>query len=136
MQCDPTAATSEFWGVSWDKKNRRWKAQYTDADGKLRHIDYYNTQEQPRTPSTRRSARFLQTSKLGARRTQSSTGDLCPARVWHAAMGQTPAAAESAAARSPPPRRRRRARAGRAERSTSTSSSPTTKTVGTRRTHA
>ena len=31
--------------MSWDKKNRRWKATYTDADGKFRNIGYFDTQE-------------------------------------------------------------------------------------------
>ena len=31
--------------MSWDKKNRRWKAQYTDADGKSRTIGYFDDQE-------------------------------------------------------------------------------------------
>jgi len=42
----PTEATSKFWGVSWDKSERRWKAGYTDANGKTRHIGYFDTQEQ------------------------------------------------------------------------------------------
>jgi hypothetical protein len=42
----PTATTSKFWGVNWDKQNRRWKAGYTDANGKTRTIGYYDTQEQ------------------------------------------------------------------------------------------
>ena len=41
----PTATTSKFWGVTWDKNKRRWKAQYTDANGKKRSIGYYDTQE-------------------------------------------------------------------------------------------
>ena len=31
--------------MSWDKRERRWKAQYTDASGKVRHIGYFDTQE-------------------------------------------------------------------------------------------
>ena len=31
--------------MSWDKKNRRWKAQYTDANGKTRHLGLFDTQE-------------------------------------------------------------------------------------------
>ena len=42
----PTETTSKFWGVCWDKSNRRWKAQYTDANGKMRYIGYYDTQEE------------------------------------------------------------------------------------------
>ena len=42
----PTATTSKFWGVTWDKQNRRWRAQYTDANDKRRHIGLFDTQEQ------------------------------------------------------------------------------------------
>ena len=31
--------------MNWDKKKRRWQAQYTDANGKRRHIGYFDTQE-------------------------------------------------------------------------------------------
>ena len=41
----PTATTSKFWGVTWNKKNRRWAAGYTDANGKRRHIGTFDTQE-------------------------------------------------------------------------------------------
>ena len=41
----PTEATSKYWGVSWSKHNRRWVAQYTDANGKKRFIGLYETQE-------------------------------------------------------------------------------------------
>ena len=41
----PTETTSKFWGVNWHKRNRRWKAQYTDADGKQRTIGLYDTEE-------------------------------------------------------------------------------------------
>jgi hypothetical protein len=42
---DLTATTSKFWGVSWDKKRRRWQAQYRDVDGKTRFIGLFDTQE-------------------------------------------------------------------------------------------
>jgi hypothetical protein len=42
----PTAPTSKFWGVHWDKKKRRWQAGYGDANGKRRHIGYFATQEE------------------------------------------------------------------------------------------
>jgi len=42
---DLTATTSKFWGVTWNKKERRWKAKYKDANGKSRHIGYFDTQE-------------------------------------------------------------------------------------------
>ena len=41
----PTATTSKFWGVSWSKHERRWRAVYTDANGKTRQIGYFDTQE-------------------------------------------------------------------------------------------
>ena len=31
--------------MSWNKQKRRWKAQYTDANGKNRHIGLFDTQE-------------------------------------------------------------------------------------------
>jgi hypothetical protein len=42
---DPTAVTSKFWGVTWCKKARRWKAGYRDANGKSRSICFFDTQE-------------------------------------------------------------------------------------------
>jgi hypothetical protein len=46
---DPTraasATTSKYWGVTWDKRERRWKAKYTDASGKRRSIGRFDTQE-------------------------------------------------------------------------------------------
>ena len=42
---NPTATTSKFWGVNWDKRARRWKARYNDADGKQRQIGLFDTQE-------------------------------------------------------------------------------------------
>ena len=43
---EPTATTSKFWGVTWNKHARRWKAQYCDANGKQRCLGYFDTQEQ------------------------------------------------------------------------------------------
>jgi len=43
---DPTATSSKFWGVNWCKQTQRWKAKYTDANGKLRTIGRFDTQEQ------------------------------------------------------------------------------------------
>ena len=40
-----SATTSKFWGVSWDKRERRWRAQYKDANGKKRYIGCFDTQE-------------------------------------------------------------------------------------------
>ena len=41
----PTAPTSQFWGVTWNKQKGRWMAGYKDADGKRRHIGLFDTQE-------------------------------------------------------------------------------------------
>ena len=41
-----TVATSKFWGVTWNKEKRRWRARYIDADGKTRYIGHFDTQEQ------------------------------------------------------------------------------------------
>ena len=41
----PSTTTSKYWGVHWCKIGRRWKAQYTDANGKTRAIGYFDTQE-------------------------------------------------------------------------------------------
>ena len=41
----PTATTSKFWGVGWDKSSRRWRAYYKDKNCKLRHIGLFDTQE-------------------------------------------------------------------------------------------
>ena len=41
----PTATTSKFWGVTWNKEKRRWRARYEDADGKKRYIGHFDTQE-------------------------------------------------------------------------------------------
>ena len=40
-----TATSSKFWGVTWSKRARRWKAYYKDANGKKRHIGLFDTQE-------------------------------------------------------------------------------------------
>ena len=42
---DPTATTSKFWGVTWIKRDRRWMANYTDANGKSHFIGLFHTQE-------------------------------------------------------------------------------------------
>ena len=42
----PSTTTSKYWGVHWDKQVRRWKAQYTDANGKRRGVGYFDDQEQ------------------------------------------------------------------------------------------
>ena len=34
--------TSRFWGVCWDRTNKRWQAYYKDADGKMRTIGRFD----------------------------------------------------------------------------------------------
>ncbi len=41
-----TATSSKFWGVTWSKRARRWKAYYKDANGKKRQIGLFDTQEE------------------------------------------------------------------------------------------
>ncbi len=43
---DQSATTSKFWGVSWSKQMRRWKAQYKDANGKSRSVGYFDDEEE------------------------------------------------------------------------------------------
>ena len=43
---DPTATSSKFWGVTWNKRERRWQARHRDANGKRRFIGLFDTQEQ------------------------------------------------------------------------------------------
>ena len=45
IESNPTATTSKFWGVGWDKRERWWRASYTDANGKRRTIGRFDTQE-------------------------------------------------------------------------------------------
>jgi len=39
-------ASSRFWGVSWDRKKKKWQARYKDADGKKRWIGYFDDEEE------------------------------------------------------------------------------------------
>lgn len=41
----PTATSFKFWGVNWNKKERRWAARYRNADSKNRTIGYFDTEE-------------------------------------------------------------------------------------------
>ena len=40
------ATSSRFFGVTWDRRRKKWKAQYNDADGKPRHVGHFNDEEQ------------------------------------------------------------------------------------------
>ena len=37
---------SRFWGVYWHRGDKKWQAHYRDADGKLRHIGYFDDEEE------------------------------------------------------------------------------------------
>ncbi len=47
---DPLAVTkygvSKYWGVTWDRKGRVWRAQYTDGDGKRKSVGRYGNEEE------------------------------------------------------------------------------------------
>ncbi len=97
----PTGTTSKYWGVHWDKQVRRWKAQYTDANGKRRGVGYFDDQEQAAHAV---NAAIRRAGLAGKRRTNPVVdGQLVP--------------------KSGP--RRRRAPAARAARSTTTTPSRT-----------
>ena len=40
------ATSSRFWGVSWARKGKKWKAYYKDADGKKRHLGLFDDEEE------------------------------------------------------------------------------------------
>ena len=53
----PTAASSDYWGVSWRRAERLWEARYNDADGEQRGCGYYATQERAAVGRLRRIRR-------------------------------------------------------------------------------
>ena len=59
---DPLAVTkygvSKYWGVTWDRKGRVWRAQYTDGDGKRKSVGRYGNEEEAALPIMTRSARL------------------------------------------------------------------------------
>jgi hypothetical protein len=38
--------SSRFWGVSWHRQGKKWKAQYSDADGKMRSVGLFGDEEE------------------------------------------------------------------------------------------
>ena len=38
--------SSRFWGVTWDRRRKKWQARYTDADGKDHHVGYFDDEEE------------------------------------------------------------------------------------------
>ena len=106
---DLTATTSKFWGVTWNKKERRWKAKYKDANGKSRHIGYFDTQE---AAAHAVNAAIRRAGLEGKRRTNPVVdGQLVPrARKanGHGEKALRKRRREEAAAAAPSPRARRR----------------------------
>ena len=44
---DGTRTTSSrFWGVTWNRRDKKWQAQYKDADGKNRYLGYFDDEEE------------------------------------------------------------------------------------------
>ena len=41
-----TVTSSRFWGVSWDRGRKKWKAVYRDANGKFHTIGRYDDEEE------------------------------------------------------------------------------------------
>ena len=102
----PTEATSKFWGVSWHKPTRRWQAHYTDADGKMRHIGYYDTQE---AAAHAANAAIRRAGLEGKRRTNAVDGQLVPKSGPRSGLMRKRRREEPAATPSPRARRPRRA---------------------------
>ena len=38
--------TSRFWGVTWDRRNKKWQAHYRDATGKTRYIGLFDDDDE------------------------------------------------------------------------------------------
>lgn len=53
----PTATSSDYWGVTWNKQEQRWMARYKDADGETRGCGLYATQERAAVGRLRRIRR-------------------------------------------------------------------------------
>ena len=41
-----SAASSRFWGVSWNLQTKKWRVDYLDANDKVRTIGFYNDEEE------------------------------------------------------------------------------------------
>ena len=99
----PTATTSKFWGVCWDRKNRRWKASYLDAKGKSRHVGYFDTQE---AAAHAVNAAIRRAGLEGKRRTNPVVdGQLVPRERKREKRGREESAAAAPTTRARRPRR-------------------------------
>ena len=96
---DPSATTSKFWGVTWHKGQRRWAAQYKDANGKKRPIGYFDTQE----AAARAYNAAIRRAGLEDRRKTNPVvdGQLVPPARKRKYRSEEPAAAPSPRARRP-----------------------------------
>jgi len=72
-----TTTSSRFWGVSWDRTNKKWQAYYKDADGKKRTIGYFDDDEEA---ARMRDQAIRDVGLEGKRRTNAvdATGALVP----------------------------------------------------------
>ena len=101
----PTEATSKFWGVCWNKNQRRWLAYYTDANGKRRTIGYFDDQE---AAARAYNAAIRRAGLQGKRRTNAVVdGQLVPKSGPRSGPMRKRRRDEPAAAPSPRARRRR-----------------------------
>ncbi len=99
-----------FWGVSWHKQNRRWLAQYTDANGKRRCIGYFDTQE---AAAHAVNAAIRRSGLEGRRHTNPVVdGQLVPPEKYNApGQGRKKHRRDEPSAAAPSPRARRARRA-------------------------
>ena len=85
------------WGVTWNKQRRRWQAQYTDSNGKMRGIGLYNTQEEA---ARAYNAAIRRAGLEGRRKTNPVVdGQLVPPARKRKSRSEDPAATPSRARR-------------------------------------
>ena len=90
--------------MTWDKQQRRWRAQYSNADGKTRHIGYFDTQE---AAAHAVNAAIRRAGLEGKRRTNLVVdGQLVP--KYGPRGGRIPKRRRDEPAATPPPRARPR----------------------------
>ena len=77
-----TTTSSRFWGVSWDRGRKKWLAYYKDADGKHRHIGYFEDEEEA---ARARNKAIRDAGLEGRRKTNAvdATGALVPRVTPH-----------------------------------------------------
>lgn len=85
-------ASSRFWGVSWDKRGKKWRASYYDADGKDRYIGRFDDEEE----AARARDQTIRDAGLEGKRNMNAvdtTGAQVPKRNRAAAVAPDPARA-------------------------------------------